>query len=244
MSPNKRFTIVFFTILLIDIICSNVDSFHIFRTLSKPGITASLMAFFYIESDHIERKTRNFTLYTLAFLMMGDIAFLEFEDPLFFLIGFGIFGLANFCYFMVFRTKMTFDLDRVIPFMVVTLFYVLTILYFMYEGLGKLFLPVLIYMALVLNMIQAAYLRNKKANKRSFVLVFLGSVLFVLSESMIGLSKFYQPLPYEDVFIMLFYGLGHFFIIQGILAEDPLSKDTNYLKEALERIDNENDLSN
>ena len=89
----------------------------------------------------------------------------------------------------------------------------------MYDNLNGYFIPILVYIFAVLNMIQAAFLRYKVVDNNSFILVFVGALLFLLSESILALNKFYMPIPYKNILIMLFYGISQLLIILGIINE-------------------------
>jgi uncharacterized membrane protein YhhN len=54
-------------------------------------------------------------------------------------------------------------------------------------------------------------------NKRAGLFMLLGAVLFVISDSMLAINKFYQPFNGAGLLIMLTYGLAQFFIIRGAI---------------------------
>jgi uncharacterized membrane protein YhhN len=55
------------------------------------------------------------------------------------------------------------------------------------------------------------FIKNKPAGKW----MMLGALLFVISDSILAINKFYQPFEAAGVLIMLTYGLAQFFIVEG-----------------------------
>jgi hypothetical protein len=68
-------------------------------------------------------------------------------------------------------------------------------------------------------MLQFAYLRKGVFNKRSYIYVFLGVLLYNFNESIIAIKTFKQDLPFQDFLIMMLYGTSVYFIILGIIKE-------------------------
>ena len=102
-------------------------------------------------------------------------------------------------------------------FMVAMLIYAALLFYMLKDGLGDLLIPVIVYMIVILSMSTTAYLRHKQDNVISYNWVFSGALLFMLSDSILALDKFYQPLPMSSVLIMLTYALAQYCIVIGIL---------------------------
>jgi uncharacterized membrane protein YhhN len=83
--------------------------------------------------------------------------------------------------------------------------------------LGDMKLPVMIYGLVISYMLMMAmnmlFIKNKKAGQWMVT----GASLFVLSDSMLAINKFYQPFEAASVLIMLTYGLAQFFIVEGAI---------------------------
>jgi uncharacterized membrane protein YhhN len=80
-----------------------------------------------------------------------------------------------------------------------------------------LLIPVVVYMLVILAMVISAYLRKNKANVLSYGLVFLGALCFVASDTILALNKFYQPMLWSNISIMMTYAIAQYLIILGIL---------------------------
>lgn len=151
----------------------------------------------------------------LIFSLCGDVLLAIHQGELF-VFGLGAFLLAHVVYILALRP---FDWSYL------TSRFKQLIAYGLFAGLvfsllatrlGELFVPVLVYM-LVLLMMAMATLVSGKSN---FYLM-LGGASFVLSDSMIGIDKFYTPLPYANVLIMTTYYLAQYCLLKGMLKSTP-----------------------
>ncbi|MFD0860840.1 lysoplasmalogenase [Sungkyunkwania multivorans] len=211
------FNSLFFLILTLDIVFSNFDHLLPYRVITKPAVIGSLLVYFYLNSAHLIKEERRFLLLALVFLLLGDILFLKFDDTFFFFLGMASFMLGNIMYSLAFHFYVSHRFIRTILFSIVLLAYAYGLLNLIIDGLEALFVPVLIFMVVVFTMLQSAFSRlEAEVPRTAYFLVFTGGLLFMFSESIIAYSKFYKPFPFEDIFIMLTYGLGQYFIIMGM----------------------------
>jgi len=78
-------------------------------------------------------------------------------------------------------------------------------------------IPVLVYGVVISFMFMLAmhmlFIKNKTAGQWMMA----GALLFVMSDSILAINKFYQPFEAAGVLIMLTYGLAQFFIVQGAI---------------------------
>lgn len=213
----KIFSIFFFTNLALDIVFNNVTDLYSYRYISKPLVTLSLIIFFYLNSSHKLEKDRMSIVIALLSLLIGDIFLMHYTYN--FWVGMACFFLANIFYASVFYRSAHFDIDRSIPYIAIVSLVCLTLLYFVYDKLDNFFLPVTIYMFVTLNMSQAAFLRNKVVNNKSYFTVFIGSLCFLVSQGAVAIIKFHSHFPYEKIVVMFFYGISQYLIVYGILNE-------------------------
>ena len=78
---------------------------------------------------------------------------------------------------------------------------------------------VLIYVLAILSMSSMALNRLENGHPKSFTLVFVGSLFFVASDSMIAINRFLVPIPYEGLLIMSTYIGAQYLIMRGILMQ-------------------------
>jgi uncharacterized membrane protein YhhN len=86
--------------------------------------------------------------------------------------------------------------------------------------LGDLFYPVLIYGSVisVFGITALNYHLNERSANSSILLT--GAILFIGSDSMIALNKFYSPHMVYPVAIMLTYALAQYLICNYMLLEE------------------------
>jgi uncharacterized membrane protein YhhN len=88
-------------------------------------------------------------------------------------------------------------------------------------GLDKAGLPVLVYMAAILVMMWRAAARVRPGLRTTW-LTLAGAVAFGLSDTLLAVSRFRQPLPWAALPIMVLYWAGQAGIAQSLpLAKEP-----------------------
>jgi len=92
--------------------------------------------------------------------------------------------------------------------------------------LKSLFIPVVIYMIAIITMVISAYLRKGAVSYFSFTIVLLGALFFLVSDSLIALNKFYKPITYPTVSIMISYAIAQYCIIIGLLKNQKKNKNS------------------
>ena len=213
---EKSFTSIFIIIVIAELICDNIESLNTFHFITKPLILIALLFFFWKHSQHLNAKTKQFTFSALGFSLLGDIL-LMFADVStnFFIGGLTSFLIAHVFYILVFL-KMKNSANTMLPFIMILLVYACGIFYLLIDGLGDLLIPVIVYMLAILLMGITAYLRRGSVPKQSFILVFLGALFFIISDSLLAINKFHQPLPLSSLSIMITYAIAQLLIVFGI----------------------------
>jgi uncharacterized membrane protein YhhN len=215
-TSERSFSIIFFVILIAELICGSIDSLSQLHYITKPAIVISLIVFFWKESHSVSKSIRNLTLMALVFSLLGDVLLMFVEQsPNYFMFGLVAFLLAHVMYILVFL-KYRNAYKKPIGFIILMTIYAIGLFYFLRNGLGEMHVPVLIYMTVILTMSITAFLREGRVPKMSYHFVFLGAVLFMVSDSLLALNKFYEVLPLANIIIMLTYALAQYFIVIGI----------------------------
>ncbi|HUH29236.1 lysoplasmalogenase [Gelidibacter sp.] len=216
---ETQFTILFMLLLLAELICASVESLATWHYFTKPSLLTALIIYFNFQSKELTSKTKVMTLTALVFSLMGDVLLMFVDQsPNFFMFGLVSFFLAHVFYIVIFwrhrNTKInSIGLISILGIYAIGLFYILR------NSLGDLLVPVLFYIIIILIMVITAFLRQGKVSKISFILVFLGAILFVISDSILALNKFYIPLRFSSISIMLTYALAQYFIVMGLLKQ-------------------------
>ena len=217
---TKIFSVIFFSLLAVHILLDNLNSFWSYFT--KPALLGSLIVFFINESKHLQKRTRNVMLLALVFSLIGDLLLMFVDQsPHFFTAGLAAFLLAHISYIVLFfKVKKGTYRNRGIGVFLIIILYFNIILSLIHENLGELHIPVLIYMAAIMSMFIVVASRKGHVPKLSYTLVLVGAILFIISDSILALNKFYRPILFPQVSIMLSYGLAQFLITLGVLKQE------------------------
>lgn len=216
---EKLFTSIFILLILAELICGSVESLSTWHYITKPSLLIALIFYFYTQSKGLRPKTRIVTLLALIFSLLGDILLMFVDQsPDYFILGLMSFLLAHICYCLVFLISRN-PKTNFAGATAVLCSYAFGLFYLLKDGLGNLLIPVLIYMVVILMMVMTAFLRQKKVPTKSFILVFIGALLFVISDSILALNKFYMPLKFSGMSIMLSYALAQYLIVLGIIKQ-------------------------
>ncbi|MDG4716236.1 lysoplasmalogenase [Winogradskyella marincola] len=216
-NTEKQFSVLFFVIVLFEIITGSTETLKMAHYIAKPAIVISLIFLFIKTSEGVSKSIKRITLLALVFSLLGDILLMFVEQsPHFFTIGLVAFLTAHIMYILAFlkhRNKQ----KPFIGFIVFLLIYASGLFYLLKDGLGAMLIPVIVYMIVILSMATTAFLRKDMVNNLSYNLVFSGAIFFMISDSILALNKFYEPLPFSNISIMLTYALAQFLIVIGIL---------------------------
>ena len=87
----------------------------------------------------------------------------------------------------------------------------------LYPGLGGLKIPVIIYATAIMVMVMNAIFRFGRTPSKSFWLVLLGALLFMLSDSILAINKFRGGIEMSGVWIMITYISAQYCIVEGLL---------------------------
>ncbi|HEY5688913.1 MAG TPA: lysoplasmalogenase [Yeosuana sp.] len=214
--PVILFLIIYSIILIFELIFDNTESLKSYHYLTKPLLVSSLIIFFLQHNPLKDTQTKQIVVSALLFSLLGDILLMFTEmNSLFFIGGLLAFLIAHVMYILVFLKKINIT-KKTLKFALLLLFYTIGIFYLLKDGLGNLFIPVIIYMFVILMMFTTAFLREGRVSKNSYNLVFFGAIFFIISDSLLALNKFYSPLPLSGIWIMTTYSIAQLLIVLGL----------------------------
>lgn len=216
---EQPFAILFLLLITAELVCVSLDSLATWHYFTKPSLLIALIVYYTLQSKGFAIKTRALTLAALVFSLMGDILLMFVnQSPNYFTLGLVSFFMAHVFYCIVFLLNRNPKADPKILILVLVI-YAIGLFYLLKNDLGALLIPVIFYIIIILFMVVTAFLRQKKVSSKSFNLVFLGAILFVISDSVLALNKFYLPLKFSSIGIMSTYALAQFFIVIGLLKQ-------------------------
>ncbi len=207
------FAIVFAMQLIGNIL--NAENLQIF---TKPLLLIVLFLFYFFESKK-ENETNKFILAALAFSWLGDVLLIfQEEKAILFTLGLTAFLIAHICYTYYFAKILTAKMQTIaFPLYLCVGIYAVCFYFFLLPKLGAMQFPVLIYALTISCMLIATfqvYFKN-----RSYLLCAIGALLFVLSDSILAINKFYEQFEAASFLIMLTYGLAQLLLVFGILKK-------------------------
>lgn len=213
---EKTFSIVFMLIVSIHLLFSDSSNPTLLHYITKPLILISLILFFVKNSNDLPSKLRLVTNLALVFCLIGDILLMFVNtSSSFFIAGLVSFLIAHILYIIVFSKTRNKNKKPTIILALLTV-YALGILYFLSGGLGDMLIPVILYMTIILTMATMAFLRQGSVSNISYKFVATGAILFLISDSLLALNKFYVPFSFADISIIFTYSLAQLFIVFGI----------------------------
>ncbi|MHA7131261.1 lysoplasmalogenase [Algoriphagus namhaensis] len=191
------------------------------RFFSKPLIMLGLIGYFYALAKPISGTLLSkATLAALCFSWLGDLLLLW---PGLFVYGLGSFLIAQGCYIIAFKVAQynpgrvgevnfvrTFLTNLPIYFVGAFIFYLIN------PNLGNLKIPVAIYIIVIVSMLTTAKERYKNCHPASFWQIFLGGTLFLISDALIALNRFYEAFPEAGILIMGTYATAQLLIVMGM----------------------------
>ncbi|MBI1224622.1 MAG: hypothetical protein GC192_05250 [Bacteroidetes bacterium] len=193
--------------------------------ITKP-LLVSLLSLWYYSSVNIYSNTYSrFFLFGLILSVIGDsfLMFVASKGELFFLLGLGSFLLAHLCYISTFSNFPNVKSGcirqqkaLILPFLVV----LISIVCLLWNGLGKLLIPVVIYSTAIIVMCASSFNMKNRVPKPSFQRLFSGAILFVISDLIIALKKFKYPEineTFSSLAVMTTYLLGQFLLTSGMI---------------------------
>jgi uncharacterized membrane protein YhhN len=217
-----RFPIFYFILLLGDLLARQFQTeIPYLEYLFKPALMLSLGIYFYRQSDALKQgKVDYYMLFAIAFSWLGDILLMF--DGLF-ILGLASFLLAHISYICAFLTDnkgLVFSKkDRIVAALIIVTAG-LGFIFYLLPYLGSLKIPVVVYASTILTMLLATLNRWKTVRFDSFQWVFVGAIAFVISDGLLAVNKFAQPLPLSGLLIMLTYGVGQYLIVEGYLKKN------------------------
>jgi uncharacterized membrane protein YhhN len=189
------------------------------RYATKPLIVI-LLFIYCIQSVKGKVKPISFLLTALSFSLAGDIFLLfDSKNPNLFIFGLASFLIAHIFFILLFfQIKKANQPLRKPYWWLVLLVFIYTIFLFLFlnPSLGSLKIPVLIY-ASVLSMMFLSGAHAFDISQAAGKLCIAGAGLFVISDSLLAINKFYQPFAFAGLLVMLTYSLAQLFIVLGVL---------------------------
>jgi uncharacterized membrane protein YhhN len=151
-------------------------------------------------------------LTALLFSAAGDV-FLALDingGDKFFIAGLGSFLIGHIFYSLTFLQSVAFHTASLIPIFLICIL-AIALAWQIWPNLGSLKIPVSLYILVSMVMGISASVHFPL----SWTLI-IGSIIFMLSDSVIAVQKFWRPVPYRDFLVMSSYYLAQFLLFWGL----------------------------
>ena len=216
---KKIALIVFALVAVAELIAVTID-IELIQTIAKPLIMISLMSYYLFSVS----ERNYFFMAAIVFCWLGDVLLMFQRDEMFFMGGLVAFLSGHVLYVFSYRQMCDPDgVDKLLgpqkvrfsfPIILAGTGLVVVLL----PHLGELKIPVMIYALVLTIMVLQALFRFGFTAKRSFVLIFVGALFFMISDSALAINKFMHPLPMASLLIMSTYITAQYLIVEGAIA--------------------------
>jgi uncharacterized membrane protein YhhN len=183
------------------------------KSLTKPFLMPLLILIYVIS----EKNPQALVIAALVSAFLGDVFLMGKQGC--FIAGVLSFLSGHIFYILVFVNSIyTFKLNYI--FIIVALLYIsygIFIFNKLRPFLKTLKIPAILYIISILTMSFTSFIRINNFNNYKMLLPFIGSILFVISDTLLAFNIFKGDSKRREVYVMLTYILGQTFIILGFL---------------------------
>ncbi len=216
-------------VIVLMVLTNTGEQTMLLEYFTKPLIMIWMALYFVVNAKDLKHPIVKPLLLAYLFSWLGDIALL-FSGTTFFIAGIGFFLFAQLCYIFLFqKTEAPFSKSLIrkktawiIPVAIYGIVFGGIILPAVSSTHIKIALA--LYALTILLMALSAFNRKKRVPALSFSFVLSGALLFVLSDSMIAISRFVTKIPNTGFWVMATYIAAQCLIMYGLLQQ------VNYVK--------------
>lgn len=186
------------------------------KVLTKPLLVPLIILFYLTSAVQINW----FIVTALFFGFLGDVSLLGGSKKIFFAIGLFAFLVGHLLYTLAFLQSIQYF--GVVPswFFIVLIPYILygcAILRILRPNLKEMLVPVVIYMCVILIMSFTSTCRIWNGFTLQFIFPFIGSLFFIVSDSVLAYNSFNVPSENYETLIMFTYIFAQILIVAGFI---------------------------
>ena len=169
--------------------------------------------------DSVVIKTilKKLIVLALIFSWLGDVLLMfETKNENFFIFGLVAFLIAHIFYILFFeKISLAENLKKRYWLFLPVMVYYVVLISVLSPTLEDMKWPVRVYGIVISYMLIKALQTGWIRNRMAALYLISGAILFVISDSILALNKFYQPFEYAGISIMFTYGLAQLLITIG-----------------------------
>lgn len=214
---NRINWIILFIVALLANIAAGLVKNELLDYFSKPLIIVAVVGYFLAGVTGTPSKLKKWILLALLFSWIGDI-FLMFQqgNSNFFLFGLCSFLIAHIFYIIFFhRVRLIEGVKGRIWLALIVVIYYTALIVLLSPRLGDMKTPVRIYGIVISLMFMLALHMLFIKQRSAGIWMMIGALLFIASDSILAINRFYQSFEPAGILIMLSYGLAQLSIAHG-----------------------------
>lgn len=216
---KNSFLIWMYCLVLITDLFAVYSGNEMIRYVSKPMLMPLLVVFFSFGTKVFSSSLKKWVILALLFSWAGDVLLMfESESANFFIFGLVAFLTAHVFYIFFFENILRLEnLTKNYWLFIPVLAYSVTLIYLLFPGLGEMKVPVLVYGVVISYMLIQALQCGRIKNRDAVLLMIPGACLFIISDSVLAINKFYQQFEYAGITIMMTYGIAQLLLTLGAM---------------------------
>jgi len=214
MNKIKVFFFAFVLVSILDII-GIIFKIPSLIFIFKPLILPFLLVL-YVKS--VSKRNRIYIM-ALIFSFFGDV-FLLFSGELYFIIGLVSFLITHFLFIKIVvgeiqKTPIVrIILSAILFFMVFSL-----LIFFLKNSLGELLIPVIIYGLVISTFGAVSLIDYLNKNSKKSLLMLIGASVFIVSDAVLAINKFYESAHLFEIIVMITYVLAQYLIYRSMILD-------------------------
>ncbi|MBK8809471.1 MAG: lysoplasmalogenase [Acidobacteria bacterium] len=210
-------SVLFFIALAAEIFALATGSAGI-EFVAKPLLMPILIVYFAINTNGPDR-TRLAMIAALGFSWLGDVLLMfDKHSGGMFVYGLAAFLTAHLLYIYFFvrirKLNRVEKLPNALVFVAIA-FYSSALFGFVAPWVGEMLIPVAVYAIVISTMFAASLAAFRFADQDFGKWCVAGTLLFVISDSILAVNRFAAPFPVAPILVMLTYGTAQFLICEG-----------------------------
>jgi uncharacterized membrane protein YhhN len=216
---NKRFwIIVYFLVLVADLLAVYTGN-ETLRYITKPLLMPLLIFLFISLTTSFTSSLKKWIILALLFSWAGDVLLMfESTNGNFFIFGLVAFLIAHIFYILFYEGIIRKEgLGKNYWWFIPVVIYYIALIFILSPNLGDMVWPVRIYGIVICYMLIQALQAGRIKDLGAATLMIGGAVLFISSDSILAINKFYEPFGFAGIAIMLTYGTAQLLITLGAL---------------------------
>ena len=214
---NKKFWIILYLAVLAADLFAVYTNNETLRYITKPLLMPLLIVLFISQTTGFNSSLKKWIVLALVFSWAGDVLLMfESTNGNFFIFGLVAFLIAHIFYILFYENVIRKEgLRKNYWWFLPVILYYIALIYFLSPKLGDMKFAVRIYGIVISYMLIQALQTGRIKNMTAATLMIGGAVLFITSDSILAINKFYESFAYAGIAIMLTYGIAQLLITLG-----------------------------